>query len=181
VEKYLNELPKDHVIRTFYKEHFDIFGYLDELEEIKIKISKMRSPVDEPELFERLIFITKAMQKTETHYLREEMLFSELEKLGIHQYHHVLKSEHQFLRTYKDEFLTLIHDIDKIDFASFKTQLNFMANGIIGILREHSYRENNIIFPMALSVITENSEWKRLKKLADEIGYVDIGYIKKVS
>ncbi len=176
VEKYLCELPKGHVIHTFYKEHAEIFGYLDELEKIKVKISKMRSPVDEPELFEQLIVITKAMQKTETHYLREELLFEELEKLGVHQYHHILKSEHKFLRTYRDEFLTLIQDIEKVEFSSFKTQLNFMANGIIGILREHSYRENNIVFPMALSLIKENSEWKRLKKLADEIGY-----IKKVS
>jgi hemerythrin-like domain-containing protein len=61
--------------------------------------------------------------------------------------------------------------MEAMDFKSYKLQMNYMANGIIGILREHIYLENQSVFPNALNVIKDESTWSELKDEFDEIGY----------
>ena len=38
-------------------------------------------------------------------------------------------------------------------------------------LRDHIFKENNILYPTALEVIKENSVWKKMKDDCDKIGY----------
>jgi DUF438 domain-containing protein len=38
-------------------------------------------------------------------------------------------------------------------------------------LRDHIFKENNVLYPAALEVIEDESVWTRLKQECDKIGY----------
>ncbi len=169
---YLNQLPDEHIIHIFYSEHEIILQYLSDLNQVRQKIDRLNTPLDHPELFVQLITLAEQLLEVDKHHLREEtILFPELKKRNINQYHHVLQSEHFFLKDYKKSFLAFVKNLEASDFISYKTQMNYMANGIIGLLREHIYKENQFVFPMALEVIKTKGEWKALKEKSDIIGY----------
>jgi DUF438 domain-containing protein len=46
-------------------------------------------------------------------------------------------------------------------------QVGFIAS----TLREHIFKENNILYPMALQVVADEGVWQRLKTECDAIGY----------
>ncbi|MBC8214714.1 MAG: hemerythrin domain-containing protein [Candidatus Marinimicrobia bacterium] len=171
-KEYINLLPKEHLIHRFYSEHEIILKYLSDLNEVRKNIDKLDTPLDHPELFVQLIKLAEQLLEVEKHHLREEtILFPELQKRNINQYHFVLKSEHSFLKDYKENFLEFVKNLEATDFISYKTQMNYMSNGIIGLLREHIYKENKFVFPMALEVIKDENDWKLLKEKSDTVGY----------
>jgi uncharacterized protein len=56
-------------------------------------------------------------------------------------------------------------------FNEFKKELDEVAKYIVLSLREHIFKENNILYPTALEAIDEKESWKRTKKECDKIGY----------
>jgi uncharacterized protein len=171
-DKYLKSLPAGHIIHTLYSEHKILMTLLDDIDKLRKKILKLNTPINNPEYFVKLINKTKILVEVDTHHKREEeVLFPELEKRGVYQYHPVLRSEHNFLIDYKYNFLKFIEDLGNIDFESYKTQMNFQANGIIGIMREHAFRENHFVYPVALDIIKEKEVWLEMETKSKEIGY----------
>jgi len=171
-EEKLKHLPADHAIRMFYYEHQIILDFLDNLTETREKIIQLETPLNHPEYIVKVIQIAKQLLDIDMHHVREEtILFPELKIRKQDKMLPVLVSEHQFLKEYKLNFYNHVKDLAAMDFNSYKIQLNFMANGIVGILREHIYRENNFLLPMALDVIQEESVWQEIKQKCDEVGY----------
>jgi PAS domain S-box-containing protein len=60
--------------------------------------------------------------------------------------------------------------LEKIGFEDFKQQLWETAKSLATLLQNHFYKENNVLYPAAMSVITEQ-EWIDVRKEFDEIGY----------
>jgi DUF438 domain-containing protein len=108
---------------------------------------------------------------SDKHYLREEnVLFPFIEKHGITEPPAVMWMEHNEIRGVKRKLSVLIEDLNEAGFQSFKDQLWETATALGNLLQNHFYKENNILFPAALSVITEQ-EWVEIRKEFDEIGY----------
>ncbi len=171
-DHYLCELPAGHIIHTFYSEHRIILSYLLELDDVREKIWQLDTPIDHPELIVKLIDLAEQLISMEKHHIREEeVLFPELEKRHIRKFHYVLKSEHLFLREYKVNFLNHVRELSAMDFRSYKLQMNFMANGIIGLLRGHIEKENTDVFPLALRIIEEPEVWTSMEKDCRDIGF----------
>ena len=168
---YISELDRGHVIRILVNEHRILYDHLHGMDEIKKQIFNLESPLDHPELFVKLIHLADHLNHVDKHHAREELLYSILKKLDGSSHIEVLKSEHEFLTDYKRKFSLHIQHMEAMDFKSYKLQMNYMANGIIGILREHIYLENQSVFPNALNVIKDESTWSELKDEFDEIGY----------
>jgi DUF438 domain-containing protein len=165
-------LPEGHVIRVLYNEHRIILGYLNELDDIRQKIFELDTPIDHPELFVKMIHILEHLNQVDKHHQREEqILFPVLETTTASVHLQVLASEHHFLKNYKQKFLDHVRDLAGMDFKSYKLQMNYMANGIIGILREHIFLENNSVFPQALKAITDPEKWDNIRQEFDKIGY----------
>ena len=165
-------LKPGHVIDTLIKEHEIILDFLDKLEKTNQKIQKMRSHKDNQEEFELLKNIAEHLAAAEPHHQREEkVLFPEIEKRGVFGPPQVMVMEHEDLRRYKKELKKLTGEISKIDFDDFKKRLDTVAKFIIMILRDHIFKENNILYPTALEVIEENGVWKKMKDDCDKIGY----------
>jgi PAS domain S-box-containing protein len=107
----------------------------------------------------------------EKHYLREEnVLFPMLEKHGITEPPSIMWMEHDQIRAQKKKLPPLIKEVNSASFPRFKEALWETAKDLSEMLQSHFYKENNILFPAALSVMTEQ-EWVEVREEFDRIGY----------
>jgi len=68
------------------------------------------------------------------------------------------------------ELLELVNTYDTRVYRDFVEQLSELADSITTTLSSHIYKENNILYPAGLSVITDQ-EWKEIREGCDELGY----------
>lgn len=165
-------LPQGHVVSTLIHEHDAILGFLDMLQQVNETIQGMSEyPGLTPE-FQKLRHIAEHLVETERHHQREEdVLFPELEKRGMQGPPMVMREEHRQLRPRKRQLKELVESADVHGFEDFKRRLNALTGFIVPTLREHIYKENNILYPAALQVIEDAAVWQRLKSGCDAIGY----------
>jgi len=173
VEKMKAELPKGHIVSTLVNEHEIILGFLDQLQRVNDSIQRMSAYPGQTEEFRKLAHIAEHLVETERHHQREEdVLFPELEKRGVYGPPAVMRQEHNELRPRKHELKEMADQVGAIDFDAFKERLDELTGFIAPMLRDHIFKENNILYPTALQVIGSDAEvWQRLKAECDEIGY----------
>ena len=165
-------LPVGHLIDTLQKEHEKILFFLDKLEALNQKIQKMEEYRAEDKEWQELKHITEHLIGAEPHHQREEqILFPELEKCGVFGPPQVMRQEHEELRKHKHELERLANEAGALDFNDLKKQLDANTQFLIFNLRDHIFKENNILYPTALEVITESEIWQEMKIAADKIGY----------
>jgi DUF438 domain-containing protein len=166
------QLPRGHVVSTLVSEHEAILDFLDALEEVNRAIQRFSAYPGQTSEFDRLAHIAEHLVAAERHHQREEdVLFPELEKRGVFGPPMVMRQEHNQLRPRKRALQQLVPQAPQMNFADFKRQLNELVGFIAPTLREHIFKENNILYPTALQVVTDASVWQRLKTECDEIGY----------
>ena len=108
---------------------------------------------------------------SDKHYLREEnVLFPYLEKHGITEPPAVMWMEHNEIRELEKNLRNLIGGLKQTNFPKFNKKLMENLKSLSTQLQNHFYKENNVLFPAALSVIT-GQEWIEIRKEFDEIGY----------
>jgi uncharacterized protein len=165
-------LPAEHVITMLLCEHETILCFLDDLDFVNQSIQKMKSYNPERPEFRRLAHIAEQLLAAEPHHLREEeILFPELEKRGIFGPPMVMRDEHIQLRPYEQKLFELAKTISRMKFEDFTAKLDELVQFIVPMLREHIFKENNILYPTALEVIDDEEIWSRLKGDCDRIGY----------
>jgi uncharacterized protein len=103
--------------------------------------------------------------------LREEnVLFPMLEKHGVTEPPSIMWIEHNQIRELKKKLQALIQGFTADKFGVFKQELWDTAKELGNLLSSHLYKENNILFPAALSVVT-GEEWVEIRQEFDRIGY----------
>ena len=165
------DIPLEHPISILMEEHKIMLQLAEELEGIANKIQKATdmSHVEDKQL--KLKHIAEDLQDSEKHYLREEnVLFPILEKHGITEPPAIMWTEHNQIRDKKKQLRHLIEDYSAVEFQDFKGQLAEIAGSLRNLFSNHFFKENNILFPAALQVITDY-EWKEIRMEFDEIGY----------
>jgi PAS domain S-box-containing protein len=100
----------------------------------------------------------------------ENVLFPYLERHSITEPPAIMWMEHNQIREVKKNFYNLIENYNTMGFKEVKRQFNEVARSLSSLLANHFFKENSILFPTALQVITEQ-EWINIKKDFDEIGY----------
>jgi PAS domain S-box-containing protein len=168
LEKQKFEIPSWHPINILMEEHRIMLKLIEEINNIINKIQQEKDIIKE---IHDLEHISRDFHDSEKHYLREEnVLFPYLEKHGITEPPAIMWMEHNQIREKKKQFYNLIGKYNVIDIQEFKKQLNEVTKSLGSILSNHFFKENNILFPTALQVITEQ-EWINIRKDFDEIGY----------
>jgi PAS domain S-box-containing protein len=171
LEKQQPNLQPTQPISILMEEHKIMLKLADQLVTAAnkmLKVTDMRYVTAEIHEVEHL---AEDFTDSEKHYLREEnVLFPFIEKHGITEPPAVMWLEHNEIRELKKKLPTLIKDLNEAGFQSFKDQLWETAKALGNLLQNHFYKENNILFPAALSVITQ-TEWVEIRKEFDEIGY----------
>ncbi|MGQ9680678.1 MAG: hypothetical protein ACUVV4_07960 [Candidatus Bathyarchaeia archaeon] len=78
--------------------------------------------------------------------------------------------EHNQIRERKKSLSSLVSKFDAMGFRDFKSQLSESSKALAELLRSHFFKENNILFPTVLKVVTDD-EWGSMRREFDEIGY----------
>ena len=161
--------PVGHPINILMEEHKILLSYAGEIKKTVEDIKNKKSFEDAKQGIEFLNHIAEHFKDSEKHYLREEnVLFPYLEKHGITQPPAIMWSEHNVIREQKKRFYEVLEK--KEDFSKFAKDIEMIGNEINQMLGSHFYKENNILFPTSMKVITDE-EWKEIKKEFDDIGY----------
>lgn len=165
-------LPPGHVVHTLISEHEMILHFLDELEKLNQAAQKMAGYSGNKDEVKRLNHIAEHLIGAEPHHQREEkVLFPEVEKRGVFGPPQVMRMEHEDLRRRKHELMDISEQADKLDFNTFRKRLDATTRFIVMTLRDHIFKENNILYPMALQVIPDKNSWDKMKTECDKIGY----------
>jgi len=170
------ERQKPHVtpgnpVSILMEEHKALQGLLEKMLEIVNKVQQSEEPHSVAEEMNHLRRIAEDFLDAEKHYLREEnVLFPLLEKHGVREPPAIMWKEHDEIRGWKKKLHRLIESYESMGFQDFKKELGETATSLNRLLSSHIFKENNILFPTALRLITEQ-EWTEAIEDFDEIGY----------
>ena len=171
IEKQNPNLKPSQPISILMEEHKIMTKMAEDLMPYANKILKVTDICYVEEDIHQVEHLVSDFTDSEKHYLREEnVLFPMLEKHGITEPPSIMWIEHNQIRDLKKKLQTLIQGFNPANFGSFKQELWDTAKQLGNLLSSHFYKENNILFPAALSVITE-VEWIDIRKEFDSIGY----------
>jgi len=171
LEKQKLDIPLEHPISILMEEHKILLKLSEKLSTIANKVQQATDVSYVGKDITQITHIAKELLDAEKHYLREEnVLFPALEKHGITEPPAIMWTEHNQLRERKKQLHNLIEKYDATGFQDFKKHLSENAKSLNNTLSSHIFKENNILFPTALRVVT-NEEWKKAREEFDEIGY----------
>jgi len=171
LEKQKLDVPPEHSINILMEEHKIMLQFAEKLNTIANRIQQISDKSYVGDEIHQIEHIAKDFQDSEKHYLREEnVLFPTLEKHGITEPAAIMWMEHNQIREKKKQLSELVENYNTMSFQDFKKQLGETAESLNSILPSHFFKENNILFPAALRVITDE-EWKEIREEFDEIGY----------
>jgi PAS domain S-box-containing protein len=171
LEKQKLKVPIDHPINILMEEHKIMLQITEKLNATANQIQKMTDKTYVADEIQNLEHIATDLLDSEKHYLREEnVLFPTLEKHGITEPPAIMWMEHNQIRERKKKLSKIIEQYASMSFEEFKRQLAETSEALNNLLPSHFFKENNILFPTALRVIT-SEEWKEIRSEFDEIGY----------
>jgi len=163
-------VPQSHPINTLMEEHKILLKTMKNLE------SGTRNSMNSAEGFSAdaksaVRLSAEDLKDSEKHYLREEnVLFPLMEKHGITEPPAVMWSEHNKIREMEKTLLHLVEMLEGSDTRQVTEQILETSCCLNALMANHFYKENNILFPTALRVVTSD-EWKQIRKDFNEIGY----------
>ncbi|MHA1755049.1 MAG: DUF438 domain-containing protein [Candidatus Odinarchaeia archaeon] len=167
LEKEGEIAPPGHPVNILMGEHKELLKFSDELR--KTSNLALEEKTIQPETLKKLNHIIKHLKEAEKHYLREEnILFPSLEKHGITQPPAIMWMEHDQIRGLEKEIYKLVEQLPEK--TENLKQLSEKALALADLLSSHFYKENKILFPTALRVITEE-EWTEIRSEFDNVGY----------
>jgi hypothetical protein len=171
LEKQKLDIPIEHPINILMEEHKIMLQIAEKLNTLADKIQQISDASYASEEIHNLEHIAVDFLDAEKHYLREEnVLFPNLEKHGITEPPAIMWMEHNQIREKKKQLNQIIENYNTISFEDFKKQLGETSESLNNLLPNHFFKENSILFPTALRIITDD-EWKEIRKEFDEIGY----------
>jgi DUF438 domain-containing protein len=146
-------LPAGHPVHTFMLENRAAEGIIKEMEALVEDTVKNR---------EGLQGLLERLSQVERHYVRKEnQLFPILEAKGISGPSKVMWALH-------DDIRAMMKDVKgKTSKGSVK---EVEVKALVHMIRDMVYKEENILFPMALETLDEE-DWAKVRKGEDEIGY----------
>jgi hypothetical protein len=171
LEKLKTNVPVGHPLSTLIAEHEEILKILDRLDEVNSEIQDLEFYEADNPVFKELKELSAKLLDTEKHHTREEeTLFPEVDKSGVTGPTRIMRMEHDDLWPHKEKINELAEKAGEIDFEKFRTELKEYTEYVVVTLRDHIFKENNILYPTAKDVI-EEGKWEEIKAQSDQIGY----------
>jgi len=164
-------IPAGHPISILIEEHRAILEKAEKLETMVKMIQEACDSVYVGDVMTELQSIVKDFQDSEKHYQREEnVLFPIMEKHGVTEPPAIMWMEHNRIREVKKKLSDVVAGWNGRLFDDFKKKLGEAGPPLCSLLPDHFFKENNILFPTALQVVTDK-EWQDVRKDFDDIGY----------
>ncbi|MGQ9552024.1 MAG: DUF438 domain-containing protein [Candidatus Bathycorpusculaceae bacterium] len=171
LEKQKTDVAAGHPINILMEEHEIMLQLAEKLSNIAGKIWQVSAVEYVGDGLHHLEDVAEDFLDSEKHYLREEnVLFPLMEKHGVTEPPAIMWMEHNQIREKKKQLAEIAEKANTMGLQEFKNRLREIAKVMGDLLASHFYKENNILFPTALQVITEE-EWKAARADFDEVGY----------
>ena len=171
LDKPKSEVPPGHPIHILLKEHELVKGFV---EGISVLLSQVEPAQDLAGIENELKTIEELLthlKEYDRHKVREEnTLFPYLEKHGVTQPPAIMWAEHDEQREEIKEAGKTLEDKEIIGLEEFKGKLLSHLKNLTDLIPNHFYKEENILFPMALELIGD-VEWREIKASMDDLGY----------
>jgi PAS domain S-box-containing protein len=107
--------------------------------------------------------LVSQIKDSANHYLREEnVLFPHLERHGITEPPAIMWAERDKIRATEKELCSLL--------GQPGADPTGVSSALYQLLSSHFYKENNVLFPMAMKVIG-NEQWPSIRQEFDQVGY----------
>lgn len=170
-----SRLPAGHILRKIMAEHEMTLCFIADLEEIAAQIEQKDSLTPTSGEFMRLGHVVEHLNCLEEHMDREDdVLFPALRQQGWQSLFAHIEHEHTYIQMSINDLVKLITAFDKMSFSTFKTRFLATVRYLCPLLREHLNREDQAIFPLAVSMIRDEKMWDRLRRVCNEIDYCGI-------
>jgi hypothetical protein len=165
------EVPPGHPIYILLKEHELVKGFVARISQL---LSQIELAADIAEIKGELSTIgelLKHLREYEKHKVREEnSLFPYLEKHGVTQPPAIMWTEHDEQRRQIKEASKILETVADLAAVELRKNLLPPLKSLVDLIPKHFYKEENILFPMALKLISED-EWREIRASMDELGY----------
>ncbi len=169
-ENLTNQLQTGHPIHILMEEHKLLLEFGEKFKAVIAELTG-EDLVGKNEKLKHLEHILHHFKESESHYLREEnVLFPYIEKHGLTGPPQAMWLEHDIIRGIKKEIYKVYENRSQTVFSIFLDNLKSKAEELQQILSSHFEKENNVLFPASLRLITEE-EWEKIKVEFNEIGY----------
>lgn len=156
-----------HPVFTFRAENLAVQRVLSELAEA---LEDLKNLPHRPTL-ERARELTDKLTLFERHYLRKEnILFPLLERSGFYGPSKVMWAVHDDIRRGWKALQALLSPDDIVKAPDLEARLTEIFEPLAQAIREMVYKEEKILFPLALQTLTDE-EWVEVRRGEDELGY----------
>ncbi|MHA1116191.1 MAG: DUF438 domain-containing protein [Candidatus Heimdallarchaeaceae archaeon] len=167
----LDLAPPGHPIHTLMHEHVKLVEFGEKLFQTTKDLRKVKDFPFAGNILGAIQDIINHFKEAEKHYLREEnILFPYLEKHGITQPPKIMWMDHDRIRELKKEIFELVEGRKITNYSEFVDRLEKASLALAEYQSGHFEKENKILFPTAMKVISEE-EWKDITKEFNDIGY----------
>lgn len=164
-------LPASHPISILKDEHKIIKRNLKKLKTALEKLKSAGSFQKAKRQINSLKELSIFFLETEKHHQREEEgIFPRLVAHGITEPPEIFKEDHVEFKAKKADLNKIAMDAQNINFREFVDSISPIIEFLVKNLDDHIYKEDNILYPMALETL-EKDEWKDVRKKFDTIGY----------
>ena len=123
------------------------------------------------ELLQSVDATTLGIIEQENHHQREEeVLFPTLESHDIVEPPSIMRMDHVEFRKRKQQLYHLAHNPEDYGPEELRRKAIELRSYLTRELEGHIFKEDNILYQIALQVLTPE-EWEKIKKACDKIGY----------
>ena len=171
LDKPKSEVPPGHPIHILLKEHELVKGFVEGISVLLSQVEPARDLAGIENELSRIEELLTHLKEYDRHKVREEnTLFPYLEKHGVTQPPAIMWTEHDVQREEIKEAGKTLEDKEILGLEGFKGKLLSHLKNLTDLIPNHFYKEENILFPMALELIGD-VEWREIKASMDDLGY----------
>lgn len=160
-----------HPVNTFIRENRAIENTIANTQPILKAIASAGDGEDVGALLEQWRKKHQELMEIVTHFSRQEnVLFPFLEKRGITGPSTVMWGIHDDIRVELKKVRALLDEAGNTAGQKIKEQIQELVQPMFHTIKELFYKEENIMYPTALDVLSER-DWAKIYAQSDEIGY----------
>jgi len=171
LEKPKIEVPSGHPIHILLKEHELVKRFVKEISHLLPRVEQAKDFEGIENELSEIGELLRHLKEYERHKVREEnSLFPCLEKHGVTQPPAIMWTEHDEQREEIKEASKTLENEENLGFEEFKGKLLSHLKNLTNLIPNHFYKEENILFPTALGLISDG-EWREIKASMDDLEY----------
>ncbi len=168
------EVEEGHPVHTFREENRALQWEVDSLRKLLGRLAETEaasSPEELEEILDQIRIRVHALADVDKHYSRKEnLLFPFLEKHGITGPSKVMWAKDDEVRDLVKAGIEALRDLSGESGEEIEAVAELILGPAAAAVEDMIYREEQILFPMSLDVLTE-AEWYSIHRQSPEVGF----------